>query len=114
MMSIRIMGKISIESEYITDLISSGVLKALRKNIQHPNESAVIRESCWVISNLTAGTSEQVTHFLEDKELISDLIYQFRNGRVGARRYICKVFSNLTYKGDLQAVFALYESLQIM
>ena len=44
--------------------VNSGLVNALNQIIAHPKKT-VRKESCWVLSNITAGTEEQVQICIE-------------------------------------------------
>lgn len=62
--SIRILGNISTGSvEQANELLNYGVLSSLERVLDH-HKKVVRREACWVLSNLTAGSKNQVESIL--------------------------------------------------
>jgi len=57
---LRIIGNIISGNDELTDyVLNLGVLQVLR-NLLLTNEKILIKETCWTLSNITAGTLEQV------------------------------------------------------
>jgi len=52
------------DQDYTQQVIECGAVPWLTRLIQHPNRE-IQKEACWTLSNIAAGTTEQIQHVLE-------------------------------------------------
>ena len=62
-----------------------GILDLLKELIKHP-KATIRRETCWITSNIAAGTPSQVLTLLNDKELLKLIVQAFETDVVEVRR----------------------------
>lgn len=75
--SIRILGNVSTGSvEHTNELLSHNILGLLEKVLDH-HKKVVRREACWVLSNITAGTKNQVEAVVRSQSLIKRILTLF-------------------------------------
>jgi len=83
--------------EHLTDLLESG-RKAIRK------------ESCWLASNITAGTPDQIALILRRRNLLESLINNASNSAWEVRKEAIWALSNICTVGSDVQVMGLVQS----
>lgn len=112
--SIRILGNVSTGSvEHGNELLANNVLEPLEKVLEH-YKKVVRREACWVISNITAGSRQQVEAVLGRNSLLQKILGMFETDSNDVKREICYVFSNMAHSGEPQHIFNLYRDASII
>lgn len=72
--ALRILGNYSTGNEYQTqELIKFDFFTQAMTLLDHPKK-AMRRETCWVLSNIAAGTASQVDTFLYQEALLNKLL----------------------------------------
>lgn len=73
--ALRTLGNIATSTAEQTDVLIQNdlVLPRLEKLLLH-KKMAVVRETCWLLSNVAAGTKLQVDAIIKRKSLIHNLI----------------------------------------
>ena len=74
--------------------MNCGVLNALLQLLNSPKET-IRKETCWTISNITAGNAEQIKSVI-DANLIAPLIDILSRGDFKTKREACWAISNAT------------------
>lgn len=74
----------------------------------------VRREACWVISNITAGSRNQVESVLARESLLKKVLNLFDEDATDVKREICYIFSNMAHAGEPQHIFNLYRETNIL
>lgn len=67
------------------------MLKSKKKEIR--------RQTCWTLSNLSAGNQQHVVSILKHKELIDRLLALFQGDSIDVKKEICYVFANMVHGG---------------
>lgn len=71
--AIRVVGNIACLGEFHTNLlIKNGIFELAGKLLNHPKKQ-IRREVCWILSNLAAAPSSQVSVFLGQGDLLDKL-----------------------------------------
>ena len=65
--------------------MKNGILDLLKELINHP-KTTIRRETCWIASNIAAGTASQVLALLNDKELLKLFVHAFETDVIEIRR----------------------------
>lgn len=97
---IRIIGNIITESDEATDIILRGgfikFFKTIFYKYKGDNKSRVRKEICWVLSNITAGTHEQIVYVIEG-ELLGLLIDTIDKFELYIKKEACYAIKNIMY-----------------
>jgi len=74
---LRILGNISVGNELQTEeLLKYGILNLFFKLIDHQKKQ-IRREVCWILSNITAGTKNQIDQFIMNEYLLTKVLELF-------------------------------------
>lgn len=75
--SIRILGNVSTGSaDHTNELLAANILQPLERVLEH-HKKVVRREACWVISNIAAGSRNQVEAVLSRESLLKRILELF-------------------------------------
>jgi len=111
---LKIVGNIATgtiaQSKY---LISLNVIPKLEVLLEK-NKKIIRREACWVLSNLSAGSMEEIEAIFSQQSLVSKLIQMMREDEVTIRSEICYIFANSTEQGDAAKIAHFLAELQYM
>ena len=107
---IRIFGNLSAhtDSTYIDALISLGLLEEMVK-IFESEDNRMKELACWVLSNFTAGTSQQVEAVIFHKELTEHLIALAYSCPPFVAKQLVWTLSNATCHGSSTTIAKLVE-----
>jgi hypothetical protein len=84
---------------------SCHVLQALYKilcNAQNHKKS-IVKEACWTVSNVTAGTKEQINAVIESGCIVP-LVHLLEHGEIEIKREAAWAISNATAAGDMSQI----------
>src|SRR3990167_7104260 len=84
-----------------------GIVHNILLNPASPNEFK--KETCWLLSNLTAGTIAQVKAVVDHAELFEQLIIHLNTATVTIRKEIVWVIANATNGGAPESIIKLVE-----
>merc|ERR1712190_425197 len=88
-------------------ILQSGALPSLQKLLSHAKK-AIRKESCWTISNITAGNREQIQDVIQNG-LIPPVINLLANADFDIKKEAAWAISNTTSGGSPQQVEYLVE-----
>ena len=77
-------------------------------------KKVVRREACWVISNITAGSSAQVSAVLNRPSIMTKVLSLFETDSNDVKREICYIFSNMAHAGDQQLIYNIYREANLI
>lgn len=99
MPALRTVGNLISGKDTFTQLaIEAGALNHLVPLLAHPKRN-IRREACWAVSNVAAGTPVQVATLMSNTNLMSNVIFQLRNGEWNVRKEATWVISNIAVSG---------------
>lgn len=75
-------------------MIDAGALPALRILFEH-NKPAIKKEACWAISNITAGTADQIKTVME-AGILPDLVNLMEVADFKIKKEACWAICNAT------------------
>lgn len=74
-------------------------LYEILRNAQHHKKS-IVKEACWTVSNITAGTKEQIDAVIQSG-CIGPIVHLLAHGETEVKREAAWAISNATAAGDL-------------
>lgn len=80
-------------------VVDAGALPVLLPLLSHMKKN-IRKETCWVISNIAAGTPVQLNSLFQLPNLLPQVIEQLRVGEWDVRREACWVISNVATSGS--------------
>ena len=84
--SIRILGNISTgSSEHTNELLKYNILDPIERVLEH-HKKVVRREACWVISNIAAGSRQQVDAIITRGTLLKKVLELFETDGCDVKR----------------------------
>lgn len=108
--ALRVVGNIVTGEDSHTDaIIQAGGLTNLKELLQYHNKKGVKREVCWTISNITAGTVEQIQKVM-DEDLFRYVLEELDSGEYDTRKEAAWAIANATSSGSESQVQFLVES----
>jgi len=82
--ALRTVGNIVTGNDMQTQvIINCGALQCLLQLLTSSHKKSIKKEACWTISNITAGTKEQIQNVL-DAGIAAPLVYLLQVGGWGA------------------------------
>lgn len=107
---LRIIGNITHGDDQDTDMvIEAGVLDHLTQLLTHHHK--IIRmETCWIISNITAGTSSQLDKVIRNDQILSKLIHICTQDHIDVKREAVWAICNSTKKASPDQINHLLEN----
>lgn len=103
--SIRILGNLSLGTDWmVRKMINQGMLAGAEKSLSSGSE-LVLNETCWLLSNVAAGSEEDVESLLQCPRLIDQLTELLRAGGASVRKEICYIFSNMSRALEFETYF---------
>jgi len=101
---LRILGNITHGEDTDTQIVlDAGVLDHLQSLMSHTHK--IIRmETCWILSNVTAGTSTQIAHVLENKFIMEKLVVLSTQDHADVQREAVWAICNTTKKATPQQI----------
>lgn len=102
--SLRAVGNIVTgDDQHTQTVLNSNALHMLGNLFVNTTKETVRKEICWALSNVTAGTPNQIQAVI-DIGLIPLVIKALRTGECKTRKEACWVVSNLTTSGDIEQI----------
>lgn len=77
-------------------------LHSILANAQHHKKS-IVKEACWTVSNITAGTKEQINAVIESGCVVP-IVHLLTHGEIEIKREAAWAISNATSAGDLNQI----------
>ena len=85
--ALRTLGNIVMGTALQTQVaLDAGLLQQLTRLLANTTRELTKREACWAASNVTAGTKEQVSAFMEEPGLVKEVMHQLREAGSGSIR----------------------------
>lgn len=88
-------------------LLAMQALYHILANAQRHKKS-IIKEACWTISNITAGTKEQISAVIESC-CIEPIVHLLKHGELEIKREAAWAISNATSGGDISQIQQLVQ-----
>ncbi|KAL3934169.1 MAG: hypothetical protein SGBAC_010054 [Bacillariaceae sp.] len=108
--TLRCLGNFVTGSDEQTQaVIDAGILDHLCELLES-GRKAIRKESCWLASNLTAGTQEQIAMFLKKRDLLRSVISNASNSAWEVRKEAVWALSNICTVGNDVQVMGLVQS----
>ena len=77
-------------------------------------KKSIRRESCWIVSNILAGTKSQVDRIIHEQPLIDRCVVLFHTDDNDVKKQLCYVFGNMSSIGEASRVGEIYASCQVL
>jgi hypothetical protein len=92
--SLRILGNIasSNKPEPVDVLIAHDVVPAIFQVMDRGSSVSLQKESSWLLSNITAGTKEQVASVIDHTDLMLLLVEKIKSGHVDVRKEVLEIW----------------------
>lgn len=74
------------------------------KNLLH-EKKVIRRETCWILSNIAAGTKVQIGYLLNRKDLFSTLLELFKTDHSSVTKEIAFIYENMNLKLSNESIF---------
>ena len=106
----RILGGITNGDDFDTSsIIDHGFLSdfSIMLNIE---DTLFRREICWIISNIAAGTENQISHLLNEPHLFDQIIKLISDSQIKVKREAIWCLCNITKHANLNQIIHLIES----
>lgn len=108
--ALRILGNIVSGNDQQTQaVVDSGVLPALCPLLKHPKKN-IRKESCWLLSNVAAGSSLQLSQLVNTPGLVAQVLEQTSSGSEwDVRKEAAWVIANIASGGNKVQLMKLIE-----
>lgn len=107
--ALRILGNfVSGNDMHTQAVIDAGFFTHADMLLNHPKKN-VRKETCWVLSNIAAGTPDQISQLLKNREELNSLINLAEHSEWDVRKEAVWTISNIATGGTDQHVHALVE-----
>ena len=111
---LRTLGNVATGSdEQLNYLISINAIPYLEKSLSR-NQKTVRREACWVLSNITAGSTFAITAVLGRMELVRELVNILDNDLPNIKEEALYALVNATENGEKAALAGLYREVELV
>lgn len=98
---LRILGNFSAnEHVYTTEIVEKNILRNLKIVLEEKNPSNIIKEICWILSNIAAGLEEHVDMFYKEDGLVNILFKILKTESFDVKKEAIWCISNLTSTRD--------------
>lgn len=105
--ALRVIGNIVTGDEIQTQVaISCGALPALKHMLDNHPKKSIKREVCWTLSNITAGSQNQIQAVL-DASIIDSLIMHMKEAEFDVRKEAAWAIANATSSGTPDQIATL-------
>jgi len=105
--ALRVVGNIlTTTHQHTQTLLNDGILDPLSRLLKNERKN-VAREACWAISNITAGTLEQISTFLHHSEALTLMLDHCKNDDLEIQREAIWAIANATSGGSVSHTFTL-------
>merc|ERR1711879_246193 len=105
--ALRVIGNIVTGDEIQTQVaISCGCLPALKHMLDHHPKKSIKREVCWTLSNITAGSQQQIQAVL-NASIIDSLILHMKESEFDVRKEAAWAIANATSSGSPEQITTL-------
>ncbi|KAI7732172.1 hypothetical protein M8C21_018454 [Ambrosia artemisiifolia] len=84
-------------------IIESGALPCLLSFLTHNHKKSIKKEACWTISNITAGSKEQIQNVIE-AGLIAPLVFLLQTAEFDIKKEAAWAISNATSGGTNEQI----------
>ena len=107
--ALRILGNfVSGNDMHTQAVIDAGFFTHADMLLNHPKKN-VRKETCWVLSNIAAGTPDQISQLLKNREELNSLINLAEHSEWDVRKEAVWTISNIATGGTDEHVHALVE-----
>ena len=103
--ALRILGSLTRNREYLIEMLKENNLMEGLEKVLMSDKKVIRTEACWVLSNIAAGSLEDVNFLLSHEKLVGKLILLFETDIPAVRAELAVLFSNLTLEGKKEFVF---------
>ena len=111
---IRILGNISAGNDaQLECLLSLNVVDYLHRGLKR-NQKTIRRESCWVLSNITAGNQQAIESVLSKQDLVTDLLNIISSDLPTVSQEAMYVLLNPVEQGNPQALVPFYKQIDLI
>jgi len=108
--ALRVVGNISTgEDRHTQAILDAGVIPRLRVLLEG-NSKGIIREVCWALSNITAGTPNQIQFIFDEPGLVIALRDLLHIADFAVKKEATWALANITSTGSLMQVKALIDN----
>lgn len=90
-------------------IINCGALQCLLQLLTTNHKKSIKKEACWTISNITAGTKEQIQAVM-DAGIIPPLVFLLQNAEFDIKKEAAWAISNATSGGTADQIRFLVQS----
>ena len=94
-------------------LLSQNILEFMHGTLRR-NQKTIRKESCWLLSNITAGNAHAVGMVLGRKDLVKDLLNIVSTDLPDIRIEALYALANGTANGNKESLFAFYQEEDII
>lgn len=107
--ALRVVGNFAAGSDVLTQVVvDNGILDVIRLLMERTRSQIILKESCWVLSNVIAGTREQINAVIKAK-LISSIVNVLETGDTRSKIEASWAFANLSQGGTTRQILCLAE-----
>jgi len=93
--------------------IDAGLLEKLVPLLSHPKVN-VRKEAAWTASNITAGTKDQISQFLQTHDLPESIVGCLRNAEFSVKREAAWTIANICSAGDDSQMRCIVENFNTL
>ena len=98
--ALRTIGNIVTGNDMQTQLVlAAGALPKLLALFSSPRKN-LVKEACWAVSNITAGTKKQIQQVIDEEGLLPEVVAQLKSAHPEVQKEACWAVANLTNGGD--------------
>ncbi|KAI1694020.1 armadillo/beta-catenin-like repeat domain-containing protein [Ditylenchus destructor] len=105
--ALRVLGNFATGNDELTQVVcDSGVLKHVVPQLLQRNTISIVKESCWLVSNVLAGTNSQIEEVI-DAGLLPLLLSVLKNGDHRSQYEAGWAIANIAHGGSVEQIFHL-------
>ena len=90
-------------------MVDAGCVRAVLPLLGHVKKG-IRKEACWMLSNIAAGTHDQITALLQHRDVMDGVLGHVRGDEWDVRKEAAWVLSNVATGGTHEQVFALVKN----
>ena len=94
-------------------VLHANALPSLLALLQPENRKPIRKEACWTISNIMAGSADQIQAVI-DNNIVQSIVHILRSAEWDVRKEACWAISNATSGGNPQQIQYLVQHAQVI
>jgi len=112
--ALRVCGNAVAGNDQQTQAALDANLLTFLQPLTHSGNRRLRKEACWIVSNVAAGTPQQVNLLLREIDLLQHCVDLLRHDELDVRRECVYVFANMIEEGSFETVHTLVAQLNVV